>query len=107
MTIVCCHRSSSERAYKLLSFFSASFCASGDTFGLCMALIKKDISDHEVSDPGRVDLRLETSCNVVEVLAFGTSLQIMKLLLGFSLTLDGVVWVVNRTTSGLSVSTYH
>lgn len=72
-----------------------------------MALIKNDISDHEVSDPGRVDLRLETSCHVVEVLAFGSSLQIMKLLLGFSLALDGVVWVVNRTTSGLSVSTYY
>lgn len=68
---------------------------------------KKDVSDNLVSNSYRADLRLETSCNVVKVPAFGASLHVVKLLLGFSLTFDCVVMVVNCTGSGQSVPAYH
>ena len=43
-----------------------------------------------------INLRLQTTCNIAEVLPLRSSLQVVEFLLGLSLGFDGVVGVVDR-----------
>ena len=53
-----------------------------------------------------INSRLQATCNIAKVLSLGVGLEVVKLLLGLSLSFDGVVGVVDRAGNGLSVLNY-
>lgn len=84
-----------------LSLASASFFASSETLGLCMALSHDKISKTPQTNIWRtwkwVNSRLQTSSNIAKVLSLRAVFEVVELLLGLSFGFVGGVGVADRT----------